>query len=131
MCPHRERQGHQEGEAPGVRGVREDREYVVTPADLPELRGHAVLRLIAEPPRQQARAGLRPPGRLLGGAGRALVVLLPGRRRRGVLSPRRAATSVRRGTFMLVGRGGVSSGATHPLATGTQGVPAGPTVAPP
>src|SRR5258708_38828268 len=125
MCTHRERQGHQKGEAPGVRGVREDREYVVAPADLPELRGQPLLRLLAEPPRQQARAGLRPPGRLLGGAGRALAVLLPVRRLRGVLRPRRAATSLRRGTVMFVRRGGGSSGPTHPPAAAPPGVPAG------
>ena len=66
---------------PGVRGVRRDRCRVGASAHLPGVRRDAVLRLVAEPSRQQARARQPARGDRVRGARRALVVLL---RRRGI-----------------------------------------------
>ena len=51
-----------------------------------ECGGHALLRQLAQPARQQARACQRSPGDCVGGAGRALALLLPRRRLRRILT---------------------------------------------
>src|SRR5664279_4807313 len=71
-----------------MRGLREDRLGVAPPEDLPDLRRHALLRLVAEPAREQAREVLRPPRHLLRRARRELALLLSGRRVRGILMDR-------------------------------------------
>ena len=58
---------------------------MAAPAHLPDLRGHAVLRLVSEPAREPACEGFGPPRDLLRGAGRELALLLSRRRPRRVL----------------------------------------------
>ena len=65
--------------------MRQDRLELAAPPHLSELRRHALLRLVAEPPRLQACESERPPGRRLRRAGGALAVLLS---RRGVCGVR-------------------------------------------
>ena len=64
------------GQAPGMHRVCENRSTVGSPAHLPGVRDYAVLRQLTQPARQQARSRPPSPGRRLGGAGRAVVVLL-------------------------------------------------------
>jgi hypothetical protein len=59
-------------------GVCEDGRYVGAPADLSELWRDPLLRLFAEPARQQTRKHFRPPGSVLVRAGRTMVVLFCG-----------------------------------------------------
>ena len=66
--------------------VRQDRRAVGASPDLPDMRRHALLRFVAEPPRVEARARQHPSGHRIRRAGRALAVLLPGRRIRGILT---------------------------------------------
>ena len=66
-----------------VRSLRENRRAMGAPAHLPDVRHDALLRFLAEPSRQQTRAATAP-GHRLGGTRRALALLLPGRRVRGV-----------------------------------------------
>src|SRR2546428_5097247 len=68
-----------------MRGVREDRLELGSSAHVPDVRRHALLRLLAESPRVEAREGKQPSGHRVGGAGRALDVLLPGRGVRRIL----------------------------------------------
>src|SRR4051794_27530210 len=60
-------------------GVSEDRRTLGPPARVHDLRGNRLLRQLAEPARDQARARYRAPDRALTRAGRELVLLLPGR----------------------------------------------------
>ena len=69
-----------------LRRMREDRRAVGAPAHLPVVRRHTLLRFVAESPCVQARARQPASGGRLGGAGRALAVLLSGRRVRRILS---------------------------------------------
>src|SRR5262245_20719558 len=66
--------------------MRQDRRLVGPPADLPSVRADPLLRLLAEPAREQARARVEPSGGGVGGAWRALALLLPRRCVRGVLN---------------------------------------------
>ena len=65
--------------------MRQDPEPLDAPAHVPDVRRHAVLRLVAEPSRQYTRARQHASGDCVGGAGRAMAVLLSGRCVRGVL----------------------------------------------
>ena len=73
-------------ESAAVRGVRQDRRALGAPAHVSDLRRHALLRLLAEPAREQARAHVGAPGHRVGRTGRTLALLLSGRRVRGVLA---------------------------------------------
>src|SRR5262249_44444112 len=75
-----------------VPGVRESGRHLGPPADLPGVRGHGVLRRLAQPPRHAACANDAPSRHRLGRDGRALAVLLSGRRVRRVLTSGRRAT---------------------------------------
>src|SRR2546428_8796130 len=55
------------------------------PAYLPGMWRHPLLRRLAQPTCHETRARDRPSGHRVGGAGRALAVLLSGRRVRGIL----------------------------------------------
>src|SRR5262245_49736985 len=81
-------------ENPGVRGLREDRRRLGAPADVPEMRRDTVLRRLAQSPCDETRQGHRPPGDSLGGAGRAMVVLLSPRFPPRVLTPRDLANGM-------------------------------------
>ena len=66
------RSGRQARDAARMRGMRKDRRAVGAPAYVPDLRRHALLRLVAQPPRQQACArrghpSSRRPSRASGG----------------------------------------------------------------
>ena len=67
------------GQAPRVRGVRQDRRALGAPADVPAVRRDALLRQLTQPSREQACARDRASGDRLRRTRRALVVLLPGR----------------------------------------------------
>ena len=69
--------------------MRQDQVALGSPAHVPELQCDAVLRQLPEPARDETRARERPSGHRIGGAGRAMAVLLPGRRVRRVLSRQR------------------------------------------
>ena len=56
-----------------------DRRTVAAPADVHDVRPHRLLRLVAQPARDRARARERPSGHPLGGARRGLVLVLRGR----------------------------------------------------
>src|SRR5207245_1376111 len=84
LLPHREHPCRPAREAPRVRGLR-----------------HPLLRFLAEPPRERARASVEPSRGLLRRDRRALAVLLPRRRdgriligaRFGATAPRRAPSN--------------------------------------
>jgi thioredoxin reductase (NADPH) len=86
MPPHRRDRAGQGPPEQGVRGVREDRSPVGSPPDVPGVRQHALLRQLAESPREQARPGGRASRDRLRRARRALAVLLSRRRIRRVLT---------------------------------------------
>ena len=76
-----------------MRGLREDRCDVGSPAHVPGVRRHPLLRRLAESTRHETRPRNRTSRHRLGRAGRAVAVLLSGRSVRGVL------TNMRRGSF--------------------------------
>ena len=78
LYPHRRDRNAQAAEGARVRGVHQDSCAVGAPAHLPDVRVDAVLRFVAEPAREQARPCQPASGRGLGGAGRALALLLSG-----------------------------------------------------
>src|SRR5437879_11062011 len=85
MRPHnRDRNGAAPGKA-GVRRVRENGRAVGASAHLPAVWRHLVLRQLAQPPRDEARARERASGGRLGGARGAVAVLLSRRSVRRVL----------------------------------------------
>src|SRR4030095_13645470 len=61
-----------------MRGGREDRRAVGAPANLPDVRDHALLRPVAEPSRQEAREGLFASRCRVGRIRREVAVLLRG-----------------------------------------------------
>src|SRR5262245_60352388 len=68
-----------------MRGMRENRLEVGSPAHVPDVRRDAVLRFLADETRHRACAHDRPPGRGLRRTGRTLALLLSRRRVRGIL----------------------------------------------
>src|SRR5262249_40185974 len=83
---HRSNRRRQAAQAPRLRGMRQDRGDVDAPADVPDLRRHAVLRLVTQPPRKPPRTCRPPSGRGVRRAGRALALLLSRRHDGGILS---------------------------------------------
>src|SRR5690242_4250516 len=78
----------------------QDRRPLGPSADVPELRDDPLLRLVAQPARQQARGGVRAPDRALGPARRGLELVL---RRRGHV-PRQPPVSPVRDDIKVIGR---------------------------
>ena len=88
-----------DGEAPEtsrVRRVRQDACPLGAPADVPGMRLDAVLRQLTQSARIASRAKQRTRRDRVGGAGRALAVLLSGRRVRGVPDPQKTQKRRRR-----------------------------------
>src|SRR5262249_34234363 len=85
LRPYRIAHQRQTCETSRVRRVRQDRRAVGPPADLPGMRGDALLRQLAESARDEARAGQRTSGDRVGRTRRTLAVLLSRRRLCGIL----------------------------------------------
>ena len=84
LYAHQEHHLGQTAGASRLRGVRPHRRQMGAPAHVPDLRAYPLLRLVAEPPRVQARARGQPSRDRVRRTRRALALLLPRRRLRRV-----------------------------------------------
>src|SRR5690606_3068988 len=71
--------------------MREDGRFLGLPSHLPVVRRDALLRQLGEPACHATCAGHRPPRRRIGGAGRAVALLLSGSAHGSLLTPRPVA----------------------------------------